>query len=323
MPNLAQGGGSVVVLRRSSRLHDTGRVSGPLIAVVASITFALFALANAGPALSNDLPTIKYAISGIRGMNGWYRGSRGGNYVVLRWTVRDPHAAIVFMSGCQREIIKPTSGSTRTCIAASDNDVNSVTTGLIKVDGDPPRLGPVVVRETKRLVSIRWKASRGAHFFLTRSPGSRGAAQSLVYKGAQRRFTDRGVRNGVSYRYRLTAIDQAGNSATKTIRATARATLLNPAPGVRLRSPRSILFTWEAVPKTSYYNIQLWFGGERIFTGWPSVARFRLFAPWTYDGVGRYLRVGRYRWYVWPGRGPRSVGAYESLLGSSTFVVIH
>ncbi len=312
----------MVVLRRSSRLRYTGRVSGPLIAVVASSAFALFAPANAGPALSNDLPTIKYAISGIRGTNGWYRGSRGGNYVVLRWTVRDPHAAVVFTSGCQREIIKSTSGSRRTCIAASDNDVNLVTTRLIKVDGDPPRLGPVVVRATKRLVIIRWKASKGAHFLLTRSPGSRGAAQSLIYKGAQGHFTDLRVRNGVSYRYRLTAIDQAGNSAAKTIRATARATLLNPRPGVRLRSPRSILFTWDAVAKTSYYNIQLWFGAQRIFTGWPPVARFRLFAPWTYGGVRRYLRVGRYRWYVWPGRGPRSVGAYGSLLGSSAFVVI-
>jgi hypothetical protein len=312
----------LVVLQRRSRLHYAGRISGPLIAVVASSTFALFAHASPGLALTEYLPTIRYTISGIHGTNGWYRGSRGGNYVVLRWTVRDPHAAVAFTSGCQREIIKATNGRTRTCIAATDNGFNSVTTRLIKVDGDPPRLGTVVVRGTKRLVSIRWKASRDAHFLVTRSPGSRGASQSVVYRGTQRRFIDRRVRNGVSYRYRLTAIDQAGNSATKTIRATARATLLNPPPDVRLRSPRSILFTWDAVPRTSYYNIQLWFGGERIFTDWPSVARLQLFAPWTYGGVRRYLRIGRYRWYVWPGRGPRSVGAYGSLLGSSTFVVI-
>ena len=307
-------------LRRCAR---AGSARGVVI-VVASSSFVLLAPANAGPALIHDrLPTITYTICGIRGTNGWYRGSRSGNYAVLRWTVHDPQAVVVITSGCRKEIIKPTSGSTRTCSAASDNGFNSVTTRLIKVDGDPPRLGPVVIQGTNRLVSIRWKASREAHFLLTRSPGNRGASQSLVYRGPQRRFTDRRVRNGVSYRYRLTAMDQAGNSATKTIRATARATLLNPPTGVRLRSPRSILFTWDVVPNTSYYNIQLWFGGERIFTGWPSLARFRLFAPWMYGGVRRYLRIGRYRWYVWPGRGPRSVGAYGSLLGSSTFVVIH
>jgi hypothetical protein len=294
-----------------------------VVIVVASSSLVLLAPANAGPALNHDrLPAIKYTISGIRGTNGWYRGSRGGDYVVLRWTVRDPRADVVFTSGCQKEIIKgPTSGSARTCIAASDNGINTVTTRLIKVDGDPPRLGAVLIRGTKRFVSLRWKASRDAHFLVARSPGTHGLSQSLVYKGVQRRFTDRNVRSGVSYRYTLVAIDRAGNSAAKTIRATVRATLLSPAPGVRLRSPRKILFAWDAVPQTNYYNIQLWFNGERILSTWPSLPRFRLVAPWTYKGVRRYLRIGRYTWYVWPGRGPRSVGVYGPILGLSNFVV--
>lgn len=299
-----------------------GRVSGLLVAVVASGGFAFFAPTDAGPALHGDLPTIKYTIGGIRGTNGWYRGSRGGNYVVLRWTVRDPGAVVIVTSGCGKAIIKgPTSGSKRTCIAASDNGVNSVTTRLIKVDGDPPHLGAVVVRATKRFVSLRWKASRDAHFFVTRSPGKRGVSESLVYKGARRRFTDHSVRTGVNYRYTLLAIDQAGNSSAKTIKTTARATLLRPPPGIRLHSPRSIVFAWDPAPQTNYYNIQLWFERQRIFSGWPSVARFRLVAPWIYGGVKRYLRLGRYTWYVWPGRGPRSLGTYGSLLGASTFIV--
>jgi hypothetical protein len=294
-----------------------------VVFVVASSSLVLLAPANAGPALNHDrLPTIKYTISGIRGTNGWYRGSRGGNYVVLRWTVRDPQADVVFTSGCQKEIIKgPTSGSTRTCIAASDNGINTMTTRLIKVDGDPPRLGAVLIRGTKRFVSLRWTASRDAHFLVTRSPGTHGLSQSLVYKGVQRRFTDRNVRGGVSYRYTLAAIDRAGNSAAKTIRATTRVTLLSPAPGLRLRSPRTVLFAWDAVAETSYYNIQLWFNGERILSAWPSLPRFRIVAPWTYRGVRRYLRTGKYTWYVWPGRGPRSLGVYGPILGLSNFVV--
>jgi hypothetical protein len=293
-----------------------------LVAVLASGGLALFAPIDAGPAVHENLPTIKYTIGGVRGTNGWYRGSRGGNYVVLRWTVRDPGAEILATSGCRKSIIKgPTSGTKRTCVAASDNGVNSVTTRLIKVDGDPPRLGAIAVRGTRRFVSLRWKASRDAHFRLTRSPGKRGVSESVFYEGVRRQFIDHSVTTGVSYRYTLLAIDRAGNSAAKTIRATARAALLRPLPGIGLRSPHAILFAWDSAPQASYYNLQLWFKGHRIFSAWPSVARFRLVAPWTYGGVKRYLRIGSYRWYVWPGRGPRTLGTYGSLLGSSTFLV--
>jgi hypothetical protein len=390
-----------VALQRSSRLRYLGTVARPLVVLVAAVGLALLAPANAGPARNNDLPpTIKYAIQGIRGTNGWYRGSRSGNHVILRWTVRDPQAAVIFTSGCENEIIDgPDSGSTRTCMAASDNGVNSVTTRLIRIDADPPvgvvgnasrapdyngwynhpvtvrwsgddptsgiasctartyggpdrarailiggcsdvagnrsslsrfvlrydhtppRLGAVVVRSSKRVVRLRWNASRGAHFIVTRSPGAGGASQSVVYEGTRSRITDRSVQSGVSYRYMLRAIDRAGNSAAKTVRAIARAPLISPAAGVRLRSPRSIVFAWDAVPETRYYNLQLWFHGEKILSAWPSLARLRLVAPWTYGGIRRYWRSGRYTWYVWPARGPRSLGVYGSLLGSSTFAV--
>jgi hypothetical protein len=306
------------VWRRIARKSASSLLIG-----VAVSSVVLLAPANARPVRNhNPPPTIEYAIDGIRGLNGWYRGSRRGDYVVLRWTVRDPGADVIFTSGCDTEIIKgPTSGSTRTCIAASENGMNSVTTRLIKIDGDPPRFGAVVVQGTSHYVSLRWKASGDAHFAVTRSPGIGGVSESLVYRGGRERFTDRSVRSGVEYRYTLTAIDRAGNSAAKTIRATARPTLLTPRPAVRLRSPRSILFAWDAVPEASYYNIQLWFDDKKVFSAWPSRARLRLVVPWTYKGIRRYLRIGRYTWYVWPARGPRSFGAYGPILGSSTFFV--
>ena len=178
-----------------------------------------------------------------------------------------------------------------------------------------------MAQATKSFVSLRWKASSDAHFLVNRSPGRRGVSESLVYRGARPHFTDHSVTSGVNYRYTLVAIDQAGNSSTKTIRATALASLLRPQPGIRLRSPRSILFAWDEVPHASYYNIQLWFDHKKVLSAWPSVARFRLIAPWIYGGVKRNLRFGRYEWYVWPGHGPPSLGTYGSVLGSSTFVV--
>lgn len=272
--------------------------------------------------MSPNRPIVKYSISGIRGANGWYRGSRAGDYVVLRWTVRDPGAFVIFTSGCHKEIIKgPDSGSTRTCVAWSDNGRSSMTTKLIKIDADPPRLEGVVVSSAKGFVSFRWNASKGSHFLIRRSPGRGGAPMSIVYQGVRPHFTDRTVRSGANYKYTLTAIDEAGNSASRTVRATPRPPLVAPASGVELRSPESVLFVWKAVPQATYYNFQLWFAGERIFSAWPNVARVRLTAPWVYDGVARYFLVGRYTWYVWPGRGARSQGTYGPLLGSSTFLV--
>ena len=301
-------------MRKSALALATGVVLSSVLVV---------APRSARPASIHDSPpTIRYTIDGMRGAHGWYRGSKGGDYVVLVWTVRDPRADVIATSGCEKEIVKgPTSGIRRTCIATSENGINSVTTRLIKVDGDPPRVTAVVAHGTKRFVSLRWHAPRDARFLVTRSPGTNGASRSLVYKGMRQRFSDRRVRSGVSYRYTVVAIDPAGNSAVSTVRATARPTLLTPWSGARRRAPRLILFTWNAVPEATYYNIQLWLNGERVFSAWPSLARLRLPVPWTYKGARRYLRSGRYTWYVWPGRGPMSVGAYGPTLGSSTFVV--
>lgn len=291
---------------------------------VGLVSSALFVPAKAGPALNHHRrPSIEYTISGIRGTNGWYRGSRGGNFVVLRWTVRDNGAVVVFTFGCEKQIIKgPNSGTTRTCTAWSDNGIASRTTELIKIDAHPPRLGHIVVSSAERAVRLRWSASTGAHFVVSRSPGRAGAPSSVVYRGTRRIFTDRTITGGVEYHYKLRAVDQAGNSAAKTVRVTPPPPLFAPPAGARLRSPPSILFAWEAVPQASYYNVQLWLEGERVFSAWPSAPRFRLDAPWDYAGVTRYLRAGRYTWYVWPGRGSRSLGVYGPRLGSSTFFVV-
>ena len=385
-------------LRPSARAGSARRV----LIVLASSSFVLLAPASAEPALNRDPPPIvDYTIGGLRGTNGWYRGSRDGNYVVLRWTVRDPRALVTFTLGCEKEIISgPDPGSTRTCMAASDNGVTSVTTQPIKIDAEPPtrvvgsasrppdrdgwynhpvvvtwsgndptsgvgsctsqryegperpravlkgrcidaagnrssisrfvlkydqtppKLAEVEVQSSGRIVSLRWKSSSDAYFLVTRSPGASDLPTSVVYRGARASFTDRTVKSGAKYDYTVKAIDRAGNFAAKTVSATARAPLFAPVPGVRLDSPQSILFVWEAVPQTSYYNIQLWLNDEKVLSAWPSFARFRLVTPWVYGGVGRNLRAGRYTWYIWPGRGGRSLGTYRPLLGSSSFVVI-
>jgi hypothetical protein len=382
------------------RQSESSRDDRWIAALLALVALALFAPATAGTTIDQDMPPIvTYTIDGIPGTSGWYRGSKDGDHVVLRWSVRDPGALFILTMGCDTTVINgPSPGTARTCTAWSEDGTTSVTTRAIKIDANPPagvsasisrapdwhgwhnhpvtvtwsgqdamsgiasctsvtysgpesaqatlkggctdvagndslstvvlkydqtppKLTRIVVRTGARLVALRWKASSDTQFLLTRSPGRGGERFSVVYQGVRRRFSDHAVTSGVSYRYTLRALDAAGNSVVKSLSATPRPALYAPPLNARLRSRRSLLFAWVPVPRTSYYNVQLWRGGEKVLSTWPSFARFRLSSPWVFGGRLRALRTGRYTWYVWPGRGPKSRGVYGPLLGSSTFVV--
>jgi hypothetical protein len=96
--------------------------------------------ANPSP-LDVTAPSISYKITGISGTNGWYRGSSGGEYVVLHWALSDPTSQIASTSGCELavRVDGPTKGTTKTCTATLiDNSQISVTTSPIKVDNEPP-----------------------------------------------------------------------------------------------------------------------------------------------------------------------------------------
>ena len=59
---------------------------------------------------------------------------------------------------------------------------------------------------------------------LVRAPGVKGAAESVVFRGTSLAtgYTDRGLRPGRNYVYRLTAADAAANQTTKTLDFLAR-----------------------------------------------------------------------------------------------------
>src|SRR5437773_9276045 len=85
-------------------------------------------------------PTVGYTVDGNPGNGGWYRGSAGGDYLVVHWTVTDPDSTISSTSGCEPaiRIDGPNTGTTRTCSATSDGGTTSVTTKMLKIDADPP-----------------------------------------------------------------------------------------------------------------------------------------------------------------------------------------
>jgi hypothetical protein len=205
----------------------------------------------------------------------------------------------------------------------------------LKYDTRPPALQRVSADLKSTGVVLRWKASKDSlTFSVDRRPGLNGRKPSTVYKGPARTFTDRRLKNGVKYRYTVTAYDEAGNGAAKVLLAqprslanpttraeptVARPSLKSPLAGARLTLPP--LLTWGTVPKATYYNVQLYRNGVKILSVWPKSPKFRLEQAWRFDGRTFALTPGRYRWFVWPGFGLLQANTYGKLLGARQFVV--
>src|SRR5262245_2941078 len=102
-------------------------------------------------------------------------------------------------------------------------------------------------------------------------------------------------------------------------RRTGQTALYSPAAGAVVSAPP--LLRWRGVPQASYYNIQVYRGGRRILSMWPSRPRLQLHDSWRYHGRRMILTAGSYVWLVWPGFGDLARANYGRLLGRSTFRV--
>ncbi len=144
----------------------------------------------------------------------------------------------------------------------------------------------------------------------------------LVYTGTATTFTDRGLQNGIEYRYVVVAEDAAGNqSAGAAIVVVPRRDLLvSPKDGARLRKAPKLV--WKRDAEADYYNAQLLLDGVKILSVWPTRGAFVLHKAWKFQGRTYKLKPGVYRWYVWPGYGARSAVDYGGLLGSRSFQIV-
>ncbi len=171
-------------------------------------------------------------------------------------------------------------------------------------------------------IGIDWRVSSGPaplqSVQLSRTPGIGSAGTTVVDSGGAGSYRDTRAKSGIHYHYTLTATDAAGNVTVRTLSVTPSAHLLAPAAGAAVRVP--VMLTWTPVPGASYYNVQLYRRGK-ILSTWPRRAGLELTARWTYRGDRHRLAPGRYRWYVWPGFGPRDRARYGAEIGSGTFVV--
>jgi len=190
-----------------------------------------------------------------------------------------------------------------------------------KVPADVPRLQIITGSGFARLV---WGAVPGAADYLVYR--SQGRSQSLadghgqlVYKGAGTTYTDRGLTNGVEYRYVVVAEDAAGNQSPGVASAAVpRVNLLrSPKDGARLKTPPKLV--WARNAEADYYNVQLYRGELKILSIWPLGPALKLKRSWKYQGTRYRLTKGVYRWYVWPGFGARANVDYGELLGSNSF----
>jgi large repetitive protein len=247
-------------------------------------------------------------------LNGWFNhpltvGFRGSD-------------ATSQIAGCtQASYAGPDSASAHVSGSCSDRAGNvsgSIDYGL-KYDATAPKPARVAVTAGDRVATVRWQVSEDTTSVdIVRFAGTETHGVG-VYRGTAGSYTDHGLKNGVRYRYDVTASDDAGNAATSSAVAAPRAPLYRPAAGARVTAPP--LLAWAPAPHARYYNVQVW-RGRKIFSAWPSRTRLHLRRSWVYGGRQYHLSPGRYRWYVWPGYGPRAAKRYGRLIGASSFVVV-
>lgn len=214
----------------------------------------------------------------------------------------------------------PDSGHAVVIASCSDRAGNvTVRRVPLRYEGTPPSVR-FAAEPGDEGVLLHWRTGPStSSLVITRSPGVNGARNTALYHGKGTSYHDRNVRNGVRYRYTLTARDQAGNVSSRTITVTPDARLLAPAEGATVSGPP--LLEWTPAPGAGYYNVQIYRAGKKILNTWPARPRLQLGSAWSY--AGRHIRLvpGVYRWYVWPGLGSRAAARYGPMIGSGTFTV--
>ena len=244
--------------------------------------------------------------------------------VDFTFTASDPSSGI---AGCDKVTYSgPDGGGVHVSGGCRDVAGNSATaTQLLNYDATPPTVAGLTILRDGALAVLGWQTSSDVvRNEVARSLLSEGAAPTQVYSGSAPVFSDLMLSRDVTYRYTVTAFDDAGNAASTTAVSEPAggfpqlvSSALRPVDGASLSRPP--LLRWKPRRHASYYNVQLYRDGRKILSAWPKRNRLQLRRGWRYGGKSRRLTRGWYRWYVWPGRGSRAERDYGKLIGSSRF----
>jgi hypothetical protein len=246
--------------------------------------------------------------------NGWYRSPVG-----ITWAGTDATSGIAACTSLTYAGPDGPASPVGSCRDLAGNSAADVPFPL-RYDATPPGLSGVTAVGGDTVATVQWQAAAdAATVTVVRSPGPGGAAPATVFQGLGSRLEDTGLANGLTYTYTVTAADAAGNASTATATAQPASRLRAPKESQRFRSPP--LLRWRAVRGSQYYNVQLFRDGTKVLSAWPIRARLRLHRTWRFEGRRHRLSPGTYRWYVWPGYGPRPQHRYGRLLGTRQFVV--
>jgi hypothetical protein len=174
-----------------------------------------------------------------------------------------------------------------------------------------------------RLLKLTWKRPADSdfdHVALFVSTKRNVAPRTLVYSGTKQSYVNHRFQNGLDYRYLIVSYDASNNASGGTSALVPPSALLRaPQDGGVVRS--APLLRWLPVRGATFYNVQIFYRGQKILSAWPLRARQTLTRNWAYAGRRFTLRKGPYAWFVWPAFGPRAKSHYGQLLGQGTFKV--
>jgi hypothetical protein len=251
----------------------------------------------------------------------------GGFYnhsLTLNWSPRDPTSGI---ASCSPSTTYSGPDATNITLTGTCRDragnVSAPVPFVFSYDATPPVVSKVTASIGRKTATVAWQVAGAATVSLIRASAKAPTRQRTVYAGTGSSFTDRGLTTGRHYMYIVSAVDGAGNVATRSLNVTPGAAskerLLAPRANAKLRKPP--LLRWRKVAKARYYNVQVFRKGKKILSAWPSKPHYQLRRTWRYRGHRYRLSDATYRWYLWAGYGKRSAHRYGGLLGKRSFVV--
>jgi hypothetical protein len=293
--------------------------------IIPALVMAMGAVALAPAVVLGAVDLAPPAITGTAGDNGWLRSD-----AIVKWTSSGETST----TGCDTQhLTADTPGATFTCMASDDTGSVSRTV-TVRIDQTPP-VGVVATASRPPDVSPFYTAPLPITWSATDVTSGIAGCTTLTYAGP----------DGPAVAPAGTCRDRAGNisaplpftfnyntvpppsgpvapaSTTAAVPAATGAASRPPTTTKPKAKAKLPTLRWRTRSKAKYYNLQLFRNGHKILSAWPTTAHYTLKPSWRYRGHTYRLTAGRYRWYVWPGYGPRAAHRYGHALAKGTVKV--